>query len=69
MCLFVCVCCVSCKHKFLWTFLCGKRGRNTFWRASIWKVVGVRVIQVVAVGGGEMAGIDVVLVGLALIGC
>lgn len=69
VCVCSCVCCMSCKHKVLWTFLCRRRGSGTFWRASIWKVVGVRVIQAVTVGGGETAGIDEVLVGLTLIGC
>lgn len=46
-----------------------ERGRSTFWRASIWVVVGVRVINGVTVGGGKATGIDKVLVGLSLTGC
>lgn len=46
-----------------------KRGNSTFWRASIWVVVGVWVINVVTVGGGEATGIDEILIGLTLIGC
>lgn len=46
-----------------------QKGSSTFWRTTIWIIVGVRVIKAVKVGGGEVAGTGEVPIGLALIGC
>lgn len=46
-----------------------KNRNTTFGGATIWVVVGVRVINAVTVGSGQVTGIDEVLVGLTLIGC
>lgn len=45
------------------------KGSRTFWRAGIWVIVGVWVINAVVVGGGMAAGIEEVLIGFTLIGC
>ena len=50
-------------------FLFRTGGSLTFWRAGIWVVVGVRVINAAAVGGGKATGVEEVLIGLTLKDC
>lgn len=61
---------------FVNAFLCAEmcvlerkreRGSSTFRRAIVWVVVGVGAIKVVTVG--QTAGVDMAVVGLALISC
>ena len=44
-----------------------KCGGFTFWGATVGIVVGVRVIKVVTIRGRKAAGMDEILIGLALI--